>query len=44
MRKNTFRILIGADAKIVDVLYKVLPTDYFKVSNVMLGVKKFLSA
>jgi short-subunit dehydrogenase len=44
MRKNTFRILIGADAKIVDVLYKVLPTDYYKVSNVMLGVKKFLGA
>ena len=44
MRKNTFRILIGADAKIVDLLYKVLPTDYYKVSNVMLGVKKFLGA
>lgn len=42
MRKKTFRILIGADAQFVDVLYKVLPTDYFKVSNVMLGVKKFL--
>lgn len=44
MRKNTFRILIGADAKIVDILYKVLPTDYYKVSNVLLGVKKFLSS
>lgn len=44
MRKNTFRILIGADAKLVDVLYKVLPTDYYKVSNVLLGVKKFLRA
>lgn len=42
MRKNTFRILIGADAKIVDVLYKLLPTDYYKVSNALLGVKKFL--
>ncbi|MFT6029147.1 MAG: short-subunit dehydrogenase [Oleiphilaceae bacterium] len=42
MRKNIFRILIGADAKLVDILYKVLPTDYYKVSNVLLGVKKFL--
>ena len=44
MRKNTFRILIGADAKIVDVLYKILPTDYYKVSNALLGVKKFLKS
>ncbi len=43
MRKKTFRVLIGADAKIVDVLYKVLPTDYHKVSNMLLGVKKFLN-
>ena len=42
MRKNTFRILIGADAKLVDILYKVLPTNYYKVSNALLGVKKFL--
>ena len=44
MRKNTFRIMIGADAKLVDVLYKVLPTNYYKVSNVLLGVKKFLQS
>lgn len=44
MRKNTFRILIGADAKFVDILYKVLPTDYYKVSNALLGVKRFLNA
>jgi short-subunit dehydrogenase len=42
MRKNTFRIMIGADAKFVDLLYKVLPTNYYKVSNNLLGVKKFL--
>lgn len=44
MRKNTFRILIGVDAKVVDVLYKILPTNYYKVSNALLGVKKFLTA
>ncbi len=44
MRKNTFRILIGGDAKLVDVLYRALPTDYYKVSNMLLGVKKFLKA
>jgi short-subunit dehydrogenase len=43
MRKNTFRVLIGADAKIVDLLYRLLPTNYYKVSNPLLGVKKFLS-
>jgi NAD(P)-dependent dehydrogenase (short-subunit alcohol dehydrogenase family) len=42
MRKNTFRVLIGADAKFVDLLYKVLPTNYYKVSNRLLGVKQFL--
>jgi short-subunit dehydrogenase len=44
MRKKTFRVLIGADAKIVDVLYKILPTNYYKVSNKLLGVKRFLRA
>lgn len=44
MRKNTFRILIGADAKLVDVLYRVLPTNYYLVSNALLGVKKFLKS
>ena len=42
MRKKTFRVLIGADAKFVDILYKVLPTSYYKISNQLLGVKKFL--
>lgn len=42
MRKKTFRVLIGADAKFVDILYKVLPTSYYKVSNQLLGVKRFL--
>jgi len=42
MRKNTFRVLIGSDAKFVDLLYKVLPTNYYKVSNVLMGVKAFL--
>tara|TARA_R110002167_G_scaffold116338_4_gene291385 strand:+ start:315 stop:1133 length:819 start_codon:yes stop_codon:yes gene_type:complete len=42
MRKNTFRILIGADAKLVDMLYRTLPTNYYKISNALLGVKKFL--
>lgn len=43
MRKNTFRILIGPDAKIVSALYRLLPTRYSKVSNAMLGVEKLLS-
>jgi len=43
MRKNTFRILIGGDAKFVDLLYKVLPTYYYKVSNRLMGIKAFLS-
>ncbi|MFT7315084.1 MAG: short-subunit dehydrogenase [Paraglaciecola sp.] len=42
MRKNTFRVLIGADAKVVDLLYRLLPTNYYKVSNRLLGVQKFL--
>lgn len=40
MRKKTFRILIGPDAKFVDLLYKILPTDYYKISNKLLGVDK----
>lgn len=43
MRKNTFRVLIGADAKVVDWLYRLLPTNYFKVSNRLLGVQNFLN-
>lgn len=43
MRLRTFRILIGLDAKIVDCLWKVLPTQYYKVSNLLLGVDKVLS-
>ncbi len=42
MRKKTFRVLIGADAKLVDVLYRLLPTNYYKVSNLLMGVKKML--
>jgi short-subunit dehydrogenase len=42
MRRKTFRILIGADAKIVDKLSRYMPTNYFKVLNKLLGVKKFL--
>ncbi|MFT6121785.1 MAG: short-subunit dehydrogenase [Oleiphilaceae bacterium] len=42
MRKNTFRVLIGADAKVVDWLYRLLPTNYYKVSNRLLGVQNFL--
>ena len=42
MRKNTFRILIGPDAKLVDWLYKLLPTDYYRISNPLLGIKKIL--
>jgi len=43
MRKNTFRVLIGADAKFVDILYKILPTHYAKVSNRLLRVNRFLA-
>ena len=43
MRNRTFRVLIGADAKIVDWLYRLLPTNYYKVSNRLLGVKKFIN-
>jgi len=43
MRKKTFRVLIGADAKLVDWLYRILPTNYYKISNPLLGVKKFLN-
>lgn len=42
MRNNTFRVLIGADARVIDLLYKALPTDYPKVSNFLLGVNKLL--
>ncbi len=42
MRKNRFRVLIGIDARIVDVLYKLLPTNYYKVSNTLMGVNKLL--
>lgn len=42
MRKKTFRVLIGPDAKIVDILYKALPTHYDKVFNLLLGVEKVI--
>ena len=42
MRKNTFRVLIGADAKVVDWLYRLLPKSYYRVSNRLLGVQNFL--
>jgi len=42
MRKRTFRVLIGPDAKFVNILYKVMPTHYYKVFNFLFEVKKFL--
>ena len=42
MRKKKFRVLVGPDAKFVDILYKLLPTDYYKISNRLLRVNKFL--
>ena len=43
MRKNKFRVLIGPDARIVNLLYKLLPTYYYKISNALIGVKKVLN-
>lgn len=42
MRNNTFRILIGPDAKVVDWLYKLLPTSYYRITNPLLGIRKIL--
>lgn len=42
MRNKTFRILIGPDAKVVDWLYKLLPTSYYRISNPLLGIRKIL--
>ena len=42
MRKKTFRVLIGLDAKFVNILYKILPTSYHKVSNAFMGINKML--
>jgi short-subunit dehydrogenase len=43
MRKNKFRVLIGPDARLVNLLYKLLPTYYYKVSNLLMGVKKIIN-
>lgn len=42
MAKKTPRILIGSDAKIVHWLYKFFPTNYDKLFNPLLGIKKLL--
>ena len=42
MRKKSPRILIGSDAKLVHWLYKFFPTNYDKLFNPLLGIKKLL--
>ncbi len=42
MNRKQFRVLIGPDAKLIDWLYKLLPTNYYKISNPLLGISKLL--
>ncbi len=42
MRKKTFRVLIGADAKFACMLNRILPISYYKVSNAFMGVNKVI--
>ncbi len=42
MRKNKFRVLIGPDAKFIDLLTRLLPRNYYRVFNTLSGVKKIL--
>lgn len=42
MRQNRFRIFIGPDARLLNWLMRLLPENYFKLSNKLLGAHKFL--
>lgn len=40
MRKKKYRVLIGPDARFIDILWRLLPKNYYRIFNVLAGIKK----
>jgi len=42
MRRRVFKVLVGPDAKVLSVIYRLFQNSYHKITNYLLGVDKVI--